>query len=49
VEHLDDLEHECLALDKLLLMLRQTLDEPVRRQFGEAQAVAFVVVQPLYL
>jgi len=49
VEHLDDLEHECLALDKLLLMLRQTLDEPVRRQFGEARAIVFVVVQPLYL
>ena len=44
VEHPDDLDHECLSLDKLMQTLRQELDEPVREKFGEARAIVFVVV-----
>ena len=44
VEHLDDLPLECLSLEKVLLTLRQELDEPVWQKFDKARAIVFLVV-----
>ena len=43
-EHEDDLEQECLSLDKLLKTFRDHLDTPVRKKHGEEHAIVFVVV-----
>jgi len=43
LEELDDLDVECVSLDKLMQMLRRDFDEPVQRKMGEVKAPVFLL------